>query len=320
MPEWRLTAEEIDARVGKPAGWTRAEVGVLERRECRAPGNLVTMGSRAIAAALADAGMDWPEVGLLIDCSTSLFRPVPCNAAHFLAAAGEPARGVPGIDVHSTCLGFIVAVDVANSWLASGRSGAVVIVASETGLTGVNWSQAESAALVGDGAAAVVLAIDERQGAMVFAHETHAEHLELCRVNGGAHFLPPWECTAERISEFQFDMAGPAVFRVARRLLPPMVKQLLKAWHELDERHCAEPMQLVPHQASPAALESVRRMLDWPAERFHVSIATTGNLAAAGIPLGLDSLRRGGKLVAGEPLMLLGTSAGYSQAAMIFRV
>ena len=77
-----------------------------------------------------------------------------------------------------------------------------------------------------------------------------------------------------------------------------------------------EELNIIPHQASGPALEFMRRRLDLPKERFHVSIAEHGNLVAAGIPYVLDAVRR--RLPEGTPVLLIGTAAGYTQAAAIF--
>ncbi|MEM7785188.1 MAG: 3-oxoacyl-[acyl-carrier-protein] synthase III C-terminal domain-containing protein, partial [Planctomycetota bacterium] len=78
--------------------------------------------------------------------------------------------------------------------------------------------------------------------------------------------------------------------------------------------------QLVPHQASPHAVEAIRRVLGFSVENYHVGIQGLGNLASASIPVMLDRLRKSDRLNPGQDILLLGTSAGYSQAALCFQL
>lgn len=313
-----MTAEEIDERVGKPIGWTRNHVGVVTRYECRAPESIISMATNAIELAMQNARVSWNEIDYIVDCSTSKFRPIPNNACHYQNAFGQSARGIPCVDVQSTCLGAILGFNFINGLFASGDYQNILLVASEAAIGGVDWQESESAALIGDGAAAFVLQNASDFADFRFVHETYAEHLSLCKVDGGGHYLPSFSYTPENASSYRFKMDGPSVFRVARKLLPPMVRRLQQ---EFSAEDCnREPMHIVPHQASPAAVEAIRRVLGTPVERYHVMVESIGNMAAASIPFVLDDVRRTGRVPEGANVMLLGTSAGYSQAALVFKL
>jgi 3-oxoacyl-[acyl-carrier-protein] synthase-3 len=103
--------------------------------------------------------------------------------------------------------------------------------------------------------------------------------------------------------------------RTAAKYLPPMTESLL-AEAGLD----AQDVHVIPHQAAPKALNVMRRMLRFRAERFHNRVAQMGNLIAASIPAVLHQTRAERLISPGDPVLLLGTSAGYSQAGLIFRM
>jgi 3-oxoacyl-[acyl-carrier-protein] synthase-3 len=105
-------------------------------------------------------------------------------------------------------------------------------------------------------------------------------------------------------------MDGPSLHRVASKLLPPLVERVVAAsGRRMDDLH------VVPHQASGPSVEAMIRRLRLPRERTHVSLAEHGNMVAASIPYALH--RAGERIPAGSPLLLLGTAAGYAQAAMV---
>lgn len=314
LPSTVVSSDEIDDRCRLPRGWTAEHVGVARRHECRPPETLATMARQAVRAALADARTSWSEVDLLIDASASRHRPIPCNAAHVLAEFDE-ARGIPGFDIQSTCLGFLVALQVANGLLATGSCRRIVLVCSEAPLGGVNWKQAESAALLSDGAAAVVLAARPPTQTMGYRHQTFAEHLDICRVQGGTHVLPPFEYGPHNDADFRFSMDGSRLVRVAYKHLPPMVNELLA-----EQRVDRSRLHVVPHQASPRAVAVVQRLLEFDPSRYYNLVAEMGNLVSASVPAVLHRCRAEGLIRRADDVLLLGTSAGYSQAALLFRM
>jgi 3-oxoacyl-[acyl-carrier-protein] synthase-3 len=313
LPGTGVSATEIERRADLPAGWIDRHTQVSIRHECTPPQTLATMARQAIINALDDASLGWREIDLLIDCSTSRHQPIPCNAAIVKSCFYPEADRIPCMDVHGTCLGFMLGLNVANALLSTGNYQRILLVASEAPLAAANWTEPESSTLLGNGSAAIVLGRRAAQPTYFFQHETYSEHVQECQVRGGGHLLPAFEYTPDRDAEFRFQMEGPRLFRTALRRLPPLVEQLLK-----DAQLSRDELLFVPHQASPHAVEAVRRRLRISPEHFINRAASMGNLASASIPVLLDQLRHENRLPAGQQVFLLGTSAGYSQAGMLF--
>jgi 3-oxoacyl-[acyl-carrier-protein] synthase-3 len=272
------------------------------------------MARNAIDAAMRQAGVAWSDIDLLIDGSTCRHQPIPCNAAYLHHQLGMPER-IPCFDVHSTCLGFILAVHVANGLFASGAYRHIVIVCSEAALQAVNWAEPDSSCLLGDGAGAVVLRRATPTETYFFAHETFSQHRDACEIRGGGMILPSNEFTPANEPAFRFHMDGPRLVLAARKHLPPMTEKLVQeAGLTNDDLH------VIPHQASPRSLALARRLLRFRAERFHDRVAQMGNLVSASIPVVLHQCRADGLLPPGARILFLGTSAGYSQAGLIFRM
>ena len=315
LPPAVVSAEEMDHRLKKPIGYTARTAGVITRHECRFPDTLASMAVAAALGAIARAGLRLSDLSLIIDASTCRHQPIPCNAALLSESFGKDLKGIPAFDIQSTCLGFIIALQVANGLFATGNYEHILIVCSESLLAGVNYSEPESSALMGDGAGAGILSRSPLHKTLAFTHETHAEYSAICEVRGGSHNMPPFDFDSSKEALYRFHMDGPELFRVARRLLPPMVERLL-AETPVDRNS----LQVIPHQASPRGVEAIRRTLGMSMDFFHNRAAITGNIASASIPIVLDWLCRRSDFSHPTHLMLLGTSAGYSQAAMILEV
>ncbi|MCR9115545.1 MAG: hypothetical protein NXI22_01185 [bacterium] len=313
LPAKAVTAADADQLGGLEPGWTSSRTRVQTRYYCRPPETLQSMAVAAIEQAMNLADVTWKDIDLIIDGSTSRYRPIPANAIHVQSAFGSAAAGTPCLDVHSSCLGFILAVNVANALFAQQLYRQVLIVVSEQSSICANWRQPESAAIIGDGAAAAVLKIAQKQQPASFAHETYAEHISQCLIDGGGHLMTADQYSSETDERFRFSMDGPAIMRVAARYLPSMFDKLLA-----DAGACRKATTVVPHQASPKALKIMRRLLGMEADRFLTGVESFGNVAAAGIPIALHRAIESGTVKRGNRLALLGTSAGYSQAGLVF--
>lgn len=314
LPSEIVSAEQVDSRMNAPVGWTASRSQVLTRYECLPPESVVTMAGKACHAALQDAGRSIAEIDLIIDCSTSIYQPIPCNAAVYQSQLGPEAVGIPCVDVHGTCLGFVLALNMVNGLFATGAYSRVLLIASEAALAGVNWKQWESASLMSDGAAAIIVEACEPREFFVYRHQTFSEYREACEVRSGGHRQGPFEYSPEHEADFRFSMNGTALFRVARQKLPGMVDEVFEATSVPRNE-----VRIVPHQASPFAVESIRRIIDHPESHYHNRVARLGNMVAASIPVVLHQVIHESRVKRGDTLMLLGTSAGYAQAACTFR-
>ena len=142
---------------------------------------------------------------------------------------------------------------------------------------------------------------------------TYAEGADMTEIRGGGSALPATAYSDDRRDDYLFHMDGPRVFRMALKVFPPQVEQLLA--------DCGVAMAdvdlVVPHQASEAALELMRRRLGVPPERWVQTLPRFGNTISSSIPLALDACLREGRLQRGQRVLLLGTSAGFSSGALL---
>lgn len=314
LPERQVSAAEMDQRMNVPPGWTEHHTQVLNRFECRPPETIATMAGRAAMMALDNAKLDASAIDLIIDCSTSLYQPIPCNAAVYQNQLGQAANGIPSLDVHGTCLGFILGLNVANGLFAAGAYQRILLLISEAALAGVNYQEPESAGLMSDGAAAVVVESRQPTGSFAYCHQTFTEFLDACEVRSGCHRQGPFEYREAIEADFRFHMNGAKLYRIARSKLPPLVHSVF------GNTDCPRKrIHIVPHQASPFAVESIRRLIDHPTDRYYNRCQQLGNMVAASIPVVLHQIIAENIVARGDTVMLLGTSAGYGQAGCTFR-
>jgi 3-oxoacyl-[acyl-carrier-protein] synthase III len=313
LPPQRVSAAEIDARTGQPAGWTLKSTGVAERRFVTHESS-AEMGAMAALEALRNANLSLSDIDLLICASGTPQQIIPSTAA--LIARELNWEGVACFDTNLTCLSFLIGLDTASAWITTGRAKRVLIVSTEIASRGLNWAEPEAAALMGDGAAAVIVSAGSADSAsrlLASRFETWPEGAGYTEIRGGGSSLPGSLHVSEvNTSDYLFHMDGPAVFRLTAKRLGKFLTDFLHR----DALHWDDIDWVIPHQASLPGLEHMARRLCIPEEKLIRIVATHGNTIAASIPIALHSAIMTGKLKRGDSALLLGTGAGFSLGAV----
>ena len=299
LPPRTVTATEIDTILGVRQGWTQKHAGVAERHFVENE-TAAFMGAHALSNAVKGNPPD-----LLISAGATPQQLIPCTAS--LIAAEMGWNEIPCFDINATCLGFLVALDTAACMLAINRYKRIAIVCSEIASKGLNWKEPEAAAILGDGAAAVI--VEKGTSELFKSHfETWPEGAELTRIKGGGSAQPACHYTKETHEDFLFHMDGPGIFRLASQKMESAVSKLIGSspdrWSHIDA--------VIPHQASPLALRHMASRLKIPSEKL-ISIAKTcGNTIAASIPMTLHTAISTQQISRGSHILMIGTSAGFS--------
>ncbi|MCQ6557721.1 beta-ketoacyl-ACP synthase III [Paenibacillus mendelii] len=315
LPKKRVTDTDMDIRLGVKKGWVRKKSDVHVRYFVEDE-TASEMGARAAYDALEAAGLAFSDIDCLVCASGTMEQVIPCTAALIQKAMGQEASGVPSFDINSTCLSFVAGLDVMSYLLDAGRYQRILLISTEIASLGLNWSQKESAALFGDGAAAVVLGRTEPGGTSKLVHadmQTFSEGAHLSEIRGGGSKQHPKYYNALNMEDYLFDMNGSEIFRLASRKLPDFVDRLLQAANTRME----DFKLVIPHQGSAMAMRLISRKLGIAEHQLMYITPDHGNTIAASIPMGLHEAIRQKKIDRGDRILLLGTSAGVSLGGAI---
>ncbi|MEW6278316.1 MAG: 3-oxoacyl-[acyl-carrier-protein] synthase III C-terminal domain-containing protein [Candidatus Eremiobacterota bacterium] len=305
LPGRVVASLELDRLCGLPAGRTERATGVRERRWVHFE-SASEMAAVAAREALEEAGA-LPD--LILNASGTAEQFLPDGGPLLQRELG--LSGVPSFSVHATCLSFLVALDVAACLIARGSHRCVLVSSSEVTSRGLNFSQPESAGLMGDGAAAAVLLSDRRSRFLSYRMRTYPEGVELAQVRGGGTRRPPgWPET--RPEDHLFHMQGPPMLRMFRRRAPAFLEELRPGL----SRGLGPVRLVIPHQPSRMGLKTLSDF-GWEPERIASSLPHLGNCVAASLPLTLYEAARADRLERGDEVLLLGTGAGLSIAGLI---
>lgn len=272
------------------------------------------MGAQAAREAVADAGLALSDLDLIINASGTPEQAIPDGGPLVQRQLGLGQSGLASLSVHATCLSFLVALDLSANLLATGRYHNILIVSSEICSPGINFKEPESAALIGDAAAAAVVTrtpSGEAAGVEAARLETYGDGADLTAIRGaGSRHHPNHPDT--RPEDNLFHMDGPKVLRMALGVSAPFLEKLRPGL----STGLGDIQLVVPHQPSLAGLRAMQ-IFGWPADRIVMTLDRLGNCVAASLPATLYEAVRGGRLERGERVLLVGTGAGLSIGGVI---
>ncbi len=319
QPRTLRPSDELDAVFGKPAGWTRETLGIDQRGVAAPDETTSALGARAAREALAAAGWANGDFDVLIGACGVMEQPIPGASIHIQEALGLGKSGVWAFDVNQTCLSFLTALDLAAMGMSSGRFKRALIVSSDIASAGLDWSDPVASGIFGDGAAAAcVESADDPNGPGVLSRrfESYGEGKDLATLRAGGTRLRVEEGYEALVAGSHFQMDAFGVFKAAARVLPKLVDDVLA-----DAGLTRETVDLIVcHQASKPGVEHIRRLMGGDPGRVVDIFRTHGNQIATSLPSVLVAAHRQGRLKPGSTVLLLGTAAGISAAAMALRV
>ena len=261
----------------------------------------MSMGARASAKALAEAGLQPADIDTIIVATCSLNSPVPHAATQIAGALGIEAPGT--FDLNAACAGFCYGLATADQAVRTGASKNVLVVGSEK-LT--DWTKPDdraTAIIFADGAGAAVVSASDEPGIGPVIWGSDEKNLDAIRIEGrNGHFI----------------QEGQTVFRWATtKIAPVAIRAAAAAGVSL-----ADVDVLVTHQANLRIIDAIAKKIissgGRPDLKVGRDIVTTGNTSSASIPVALDRMRAAGEVASGEVVLSVAFGAGLTYASQVF--
>ena len=287
--------------------------GIRERRIAAPDEASSDLGVRAAQKALAAAGITPKELDLIVVGTHSPDMTFPSTACVIQALLG--AEKAFAFDLSAACSGFIYSLSVADQYLKSGKYRYALVIGAEVLSRSLDWTDRSTCVIFGDGAGAAVLSRTEKKRGVLSSHlHSDGRLWDLICMPGGGSRLPVSEKVLEERMTF-LKMKGAETYKVAVRKFEEV------AWEALNHNHLSpENISLViPHQANIRIIRALAERLKLPDEKLVINIERYGNTSAASIPIALDEAVRGGRIRAGDDLLLISFGAGLTWGASLVR-
>ena len=156
--------------------------------------------------------------------------------------------------IMETLTGFMIAgfIYFAGALIHSKSYSNILIVSSDRGTRGRNFNEPESSALLGDAAAAIIIAPSKNSQIISYKMETWPEGSSYTQVKGGGTYRHPDNPQTLNQDNY-FTMQGPKVYKMARKSVYEMIQNIL-------QEHNLTPNDIdlvIPHQASGTAVKLI---------------------------------------------------------------
>lgn len=299
-----LTNHDLATMVETSDEWIRSRVGIATRHIAAEDESVADMAADAAAKAVARAGVDAADIGLVIVATCTAVDRMPSIAARVAHRLEIPAAAA--FDLNAACAGFSYALATAALAIQGGSSRTALVVGVDKMSDFLDWQDRSTCVIFGDGAGAAVVAATEGAepdgiGPVVWGSRPQ---------DGSAITL---ETTGPLGPPALFRQEGRTVYRWALTSLASVARQAC----ERGGVAVSDLAAVVTHQANLRIIEAVTRQLGASEAIIARDVVDSGNTSAASIPLALSKLVERGEVPSGAPVLLLGFGAGLSYAAQV---
>jgi len=312
VPETIYTNKYLETIVDTKDEWIQKNLGIKERRIAAADQATSDLAWRAGENAIINAGLTKNDIDLIIVATATPDRLAPSTAA--IVQDKLQAYNAVAFDISAVCSGFLYAMSVASSFIASGVYDNVLVIGADTFSRVTDWSRRDCV-FFGDGAGATVLSAGNiNEGFMAYRLYTDGRGKWHYTVPAGGSEIPCSEETLNKKLQF-FQMNGRAVYETGTKVLPKAIFQVLEdtglSINDID--------LMIPHQPSIKILEETARIIKLPFEKVMTNMDKYANTSGATIPLLLDETHRAGKIKRGDHILFAAVGSGWTYGAAIMK-
>lgn len=292
--------------------WIRTRTGI-ERRYISLDENTSDLAFEASKRALEKAKISATDIDLIIVATVTPDNFTPSTACIVQDKLG--AKNAWAFDINAACTGFIYALKLGRSLIASGEAKNALIIGAETLSKALNWEDRGSCVLFGDGAGATVLvATDENCG---------IKHVEVksdgskgnSLVIEGLPLNSPFKDKKET-SENYINMNGREIFKFATKVMEESILNIL----EKENMKIEDIKAIIPHQANLRIIDYVSKRLGIGKEKFITNLQNYGNTSGASIPIALCECIEEGHLKKGDNIIVVGFGGGLTWGAALINL
>lgn len=311
-----VLSSEIETRFKIPLGWSEKYSGVKQRHQVQDE-TVGFMGARAAEEALKNAAMDLSQIDMLISAGGTHDYVIPNQASVIKEQMQDGKKfDFSAIDIDSTCLSFITAMDFAARILDGKQMKNILIVSSEIASKGLDSTNWETITLFGDAAAAVIVTFDEKSDSKYYKglQKTYSEGTYFTMIEGGG-IVNYFKDNPYNEKMYSFQMQGKNLLRLGKYKLPEFIESFFS-----DQASNINDIDfIIPHSASKMSLNIFQNMYLFKENQMQHTLLNYGNCVAASIPLTLAKSIENGQINRGDTLFLIGTSAGFSIGGILLK-
>ncbi|MDR2068153.1 MAG: ketoacyl-ACP synthase III [Holosporaceae bacterium] len=304
LPSKCIKNSQLPRELNTSDEWIFQRTGIRQRYLAAETETTASLATVAAQNALLHAKISTNDIDLIIVATATGDYTFPATAT-LVQKSLQITHGA-AFDVSAVCSGFIFALDVADSFIKSGKSQCALVIGAETFSRILDWSDRSTCVLFGDGAGAVVLKSqsDKHRG------------IQSCKIYSDGRFsdylITSGGISANRSIGF-VKMHGREVFKYAVEKFHQSLKELLKD----NELKIEDVDLLVPHQANSRIINKLIEISGIDEKKVLITVQKHANTSAASIPLALNEIRD--DVFSKRNVVLLSMGAGFTWGSALIK-
>ena len=295
LPKKILTNKDLEAIVDTTDEWILERTGIKQRHIAEENETTSSMATQASIDAIESANIKESDIDLFIVATTTPDQIFPSTACIVQNKLNIKA---PAFDIQAACTGFIYALSVADNYIKAGMNKNVLVIGAEKYSNLLDWSDRSTCVLFGDGAGAVVLSAQSKEGIISSHIHADGQYNDLLSVENN-----------------HIKMKGNEVFKVAVNTLSKLVDETLTK----NNMKKSDIDWLVPHQANLRIIKAAAKKLSMPIENVVVTVDNHANTSAASIPLALNEAVKDGRIKSDQVILLEAFGSGFTWGSVLLR-
>ncbi|MDK2976650.1 MAG: 3-oxoacyl-[acyl-carrier-protein] synthase [Candidatus Marinimicrobia bacterium] len=319
VPEKVVTNRDMEKLMDTSDEWITERTGIKERHFVKVGEEGTSdLAVKAAEKALDKAGMTSQDLDMIVAATLSPDHEIP-GIGVMIQNKLAGCRTIPAYDIRQQCSGFVYGLELAATFIKSGKYRTILLVGAEVQSVGLNLSTQgrDLAVLFGDGAGAFVLT----------ASEDESDVLDSVLHSEGEYYQALWKeypsiYVQNRISVEDIiqgrhypSMNGRFVFKHASTRMPEVVMELLNK----NSVRKDEITQIIPHQANLRITQMVANRLELTLDTVYSNIERYGNTTAASIPIAFCEALNEKRFQRGDYVITVSFGSGFTWGANLIK-
>ncbi len=314
LPENIVSSASLDQLTNGITGHIEKNTGVRFRHHISSQESVCEIGAIALQKALNKSNLKAENIDMLLFSGASFDYPVPHNSVIIKSKITNDKVDFPCIDIDSTCLSFLNALDIAHLYLQAGRYKRIAIVCSEVASKGLSPNDEKAFGLFGDAAVAIIIESSNQLGYITkytnFTNYPSGAMLAHVPIGGvisrGIDNLPT-------DLGYYFKMDGKKLIRLTLEHLGNFITKMEQSiQYKINDFDF-----IITHQTSKFGNNYMTHKYKLNSKQVIETLSMYGNCISASIPLGLEKLLNCNDKLNNKKVLLMGSGAGLSIGAMV---
>lgn len=320
LPELFSTVEDLSSEFPE---WSVEKIalktGIYKRHIAGINETSADLGIESAKLLFKEFNISPSDIDFILFCTQSPDYFLPTTACIMQDKLGIPTSA-GALDFNLGCSGFVYGLSLANSLIIAGDAENVLLITAETYSKFIHPKDKSVRTIFGDAGASCLITKSDNKNIGPFVFGTDGKGAENLMVKSGGMRFPSTIENVENIDEYgnihtdgSLYMNGAEIFTFTLKSVPAALNKLLqKAGLNLEDIDL-----FIFHQANKYMLESLRKKMNIPEEKFYIYINNVGNTVSSTIPIALKHAIDDGIIKSGFKVAVIGFGVGYSWAGSI---